>query len=126
MTAPSQDPFVWKTPPSRTGSGKVRHEMDDIELSVRDESEQGRLVADVEGHEAELVYTIRPDAFVIVHVGTPKHLEGRGIGGAMVRAGVRYARERGLAVVPQCPFAESWLERNPDVASTVEVRPGRS
>jgi predicted GNAT family acetyltransferase len=98
--------------------------MGEIELSVRDEPEHERLVADVDGDEAELIYSIRADAFVIVHVGTPKRLEGRGIGGSLVRAGVEYARERNLAVVPQCPFAAVWLERNPDAASTVEVRWG--
>lgn len=121
MTIPiGEDPFVWKAPQSR----RVHRGMGETELSIRDEPERERLVADVDGDEAELIYGVRVDAFVIIHVGTPRHLEGRGIGGSLVRAGVGYARERDLAVVPQCPFAAAWLERNPDVASTVEVRWG--
>ncbi|MCW2725330.1 MAG: hypothetical protein JWN35_2251 [Frankiales bacterium] len=41
--------------------------------------------------------------------------EGHGVGGALVREAVGWARGEGLEVVPLCPFAASWLERNPDV-----------
>jgi predicted GNAT family acetyltransferase len=41
--------------------------------------------------------------------------EGHGVGGALVGEAVGCARGEGLEVVPLCPFAASWLERNPDV-----------
>jgi predicted GNAT family acetyltransferase len=43
-------------------------------------------------------------------------LEGRGIGGALVRAAVEHAADTGLTVVPQCPFAAHWIESHPNPA----------
>ena len=39
----------------------------------------------------------------------------------LVRAAVSRAVREGLTVVPLCPFARHWLERHPEVASTVTI-----
>ncbi len=39
---------------------------------------------------------------------------GRGIGGALVKAGLDWARQEGVKVEPDCPFVAAWLERHPD------------
>jgi predicted GNAT family acetyltransferase len=80
-------------------------------------------VADVDGSEAELLFEMRPGAMVIVHVETPARLRGRGIGAALVREAVERARREGLVVLPQCPFAATWLIEHPEIAAT--VRPAR-
>jgi len=51
----------------------------------------------------------------------PDELEGRGVGGMLVRAAIARAVQDGLTVVPLCPFARRWLERHPEVASTVTI-----
>jgi hypothetical protein len=58
---------------------------------------------------------------VLVHTGVPGALEGRGVGGLLVRAAVGYAAGEGLTVVPACPFARAWLQRHPDVAALVPI-----
>ena len=73
------------------------------------------------GHEAELLYRLRTGRLILVHTEVPIELEGHGIGGKLVEAAVDYAAEHGLAVVPSCPFATSWLDRHPDVAARVQL-----
>jgi predicted GNAT family acetyltransferase len=90
-------------------------------VAVRDDPDNHRLVIEEDGAIAELVYHLHNGRLVIVHTGVPDQLGGRGIGGLLVRAAVERAAEEHLTVVPQCPFARSWLERNPDVAATVTV-----
>jgi len=70
---------------------------------------------------AELLYRLRGERMVLLHTGVPHAMEKHGIGGELVRAAVGYAASQGLTVVPACPFARDWLERNPDVAAQVPI-----
>ena len=70
---------------------------------------------------AELVYRLRGERMVLLHTGVPHAMEKHGIGGELVQAAVGYAASQGLTVVPACPFARDWLERNPDVAAQVPI-----
>jgi uncharacterized protein len=70
---------------------------------------------------AEIVYRLHGERMVLLHTGVPHALEKHGIGGELVRAAVGYAAGQGLTVVPACPFARDWLERNPDVAAQVPI-----
>ena len=66
-----------------------------------------------DGQFALLAYRLRGNRLVLIHTETPAGPEGRGIGGALVRAAVDRAQQDGLTVVPLCPFAQGWLERIP-------------
>jgi uncharacterized protein len=88
---------------------------------VTDNPAASRFEYTADGHLAELVYRLRAGRLILVHTGTPPELEGRGIGGALVRAAIDRAAREGLVVVPLCPFAWAWLERHPEEASRVTV-----
>jgi predicted GNAT family acetyltransferase len=74
-----------------------------------------------DGKLAELVYRFDGDRMVLIHTEVPVALEGRGLGGDLVEAAVDHAAERGIILVPRCPFARGWLERHPDVAARVTI-----
>ena len=95
--------------------------MDEIPPVVDNEA-ASRFELDIDGHVAELVYRRYADRLVLVHTGVPEALEGRGVGGLLVRAAIERAVQQGLTVVPQCPFARRWLERHPEVAGRVTVK----
>jgi uncharacterized protein len=88
---------------------------------VRDDQAAGRFVLEVDGHEAELIYRLEGDRFVLVHTGVPDELGGRGLGGVLVRAALARAAADGLTIVPRCPFARGWLEKHPDEVGAVEI-----
>jgi uncharacterized protein len=88
---------------------------------VRNDTGGSRFVSGPPGQEAELLYRLRNGRLIIVHTEVPIELEGHGIGGKLVSAAVDYAVEHGLAVVPSCPFAQSWLKHHPDVAARVQL-----
>jgi predicted GNAT family acetyltransferase len=102
--------------------------MDDMSDSWRitDDQAASRLELAAEGQAAdvqlaELVYRRSGSRLVLVHTGVPRALEGRGVGGALIRAAVAKAAAEGLTVVPLCPFAKDWLERHPEAAALAEI-----
>jgi uncharacterized protein len=88
---------------------------------VTDDQAGARLVLAADGHLAELVYRRNGNRLVLLHTAVPAELEGRGIGGLLVRAAVEKAAAARLTIVPLCPFATDWLERHPDVAVRAQV-----
>jgi uncharacterized protein len=91
------------------------------EPAVVHDPASGRFTTEIDGHVAELETRRNGQRLVILHTGVPDELEGRGIGGTLVRAAVDQAAAHELVVVPQCPFARGWLERHPDVAEHVTI-----
>jgi len=50
----------------------------------------------------------------------PKKLEGRGVGSKLIRAALDSARDRGLKVIPICPFVKAFIVRHPEYQALVE------
>jgi predicted GNAT family acetyltransferase len=88
---------------------------------VTDNRAASRFELDADGQLAELAYRRNGNRLVLIHTEVPAPLEGRGIGGALVRAAIDRAERDGMTVVPLCPFARGWLERHPDVASQATI-----
>jgi predicted GNAT family acetyltransferase len=104
--------------------------MDPVE--VIDNREQHRFEVNIDGSTAHLEYRLWSNFISLIHTHVPGALEGRGIGGALARTGLEYAREHGIKVVPLCPFVRSYLERHPEYQDLVwkkedrESQPGGS
>lgn len=80
-------------------------------------AEQGRYVARVAGIDAQAELTFKrlgPDLISADHTEAPETLRGTGAAGALVDRLVSDARQRGVKIVPQCPYVRSRFEKNPD------------
>jgi predicted GNAT family acetyltransferase len=85
-------------------------------VTVRHDTDQRRFVVEQDGQIAELTYRggTEGSPIVFTHTGVPSALEGRGIGSALAKAGLEYARANDLEVVPLCSFIRSYIERKPE------------
>jgi hypothetical protein len=63
---------------------------------------------------AELDYRQDQNTITFLHTGVPDAFEGRGVGGALAKAGLEYAKAEKLAVVPRCAFVKGYIERHPE------------
>jgi predicted GNAT family acetyltransferase len=90
------------------------------EVVVVDEQGEQRFVVRDEP-DAELTYSLDGDRLFLRHTGVPEALEGRGIGGRLVRAAVERARREQLTLVPWCPFARRWLQDHPAEVAGIEI-----
>lgn len=54
------------------------------------------------------------NAFIIDHTEVDASQEGKGLGRKLVQAGVDYARENDLKILPLCPYAKKIFEKTPE------------
>lgn len=88
---------------------------DRIDVEVEHDEDGQRFVATVEGSEAYLAYgRAGPDRLEYESTYVPDELRGRGVGQAVVLAALDHARERGLEVVPTCPFVARVVAHFPE------------
>lgn len=79
---------------------------------VRHDEARRRFELEEEGAVGFLTYMLQEDRIVFTHTIVPPELEGRGIGGRIVKTGLEHARAQGLKVVPQCSFVRGYIERH--------------
>jgi predicted GNAT family acetyltransferase len=65
-------------------------------------------------HTAVLDYILSGETITFTHTGVPAALEGRGIGSALVKEGLAYARTNQLKVIALCWFVEKYMQRHPE------------
>jgi predicted GNAT family acetyltransferase len=68
----------------------------------------------VDGETAFAEYDLRRDALVLPHTVTPPALAGRGVGSALAKAALGYARLNHLKVKPYCPFIAGYIQKHPE------------
>ena len=54
------------------------------------------------------------DKFIIDHTEVDEEYGGKGLGKDLVKAGVAYAREKNVKVIPLCPFAKKVIAKTPE------------
>jgi predicted GNAT family acetyltransferase len=64
-------------------------------------------------------YRREPGAIALVHTDVDPDLEGTGAAGELVEGALLDLRDRGLRVIPICPYVRSWIDRNPAYADLV-------
>ncbi|MFN3853561.1 MAG: GNAT family N-acetyltransferase [Phreatobacter sp.] len=88
--------------------------MTEDSLAITDNAAARRFEAHVDGLTAFAEYRLIQGAIMFTHTEVPKALGGRGIGTALIRAGLAAARERELKVMPVCPFFAAWFGKHPE------------
>jgi predicted GNAT family acetyltransferase len=83
---------------------------------VKDNPDKSQFELIVDGHTALAAYRMKPGIITFTHTEVPKELGGRGIGSQLAQGALAQARERGLRVVPLCPFIKAYIEKHPEYA----------
>ena len=66
-------------------------------------------------------YRLRDGVIILPHTVVPEEFEGRGVGSALAKAALGYAREQGLEVAPTCPFIAGYITKHPEWHDIVEA-----
>jgi len=89
------------------------------EFAVTNNAEAGRFEVQLDGHVAYAEYRVLQSGVLFPHTEVPAALEGRGVGSALVRAGLDFARAQGVKVMPVCPFFAGWIRKHPEAHDLV-------
>ena len=94
---------------------------DTPEPEVRDNIERKRFEIDLgDGTFAFAQYNLIPGEIIFTHTEVPEAHEGKGLGTALIKAGLAAARERGLKVIPICPFFAAYMRRHEEVQDLLD------
>jgi predicted GNAT family acetyltransferase len=83
---------------------------------VRNNAARHRVELDADGHVAFIDYQRAGGVVSFTHTEVPKELAGRGIGSALARGALDWARTEGLKVEAKCPFVAAYLGKHPEYA----------
>ena len=75
-----------------------------------------RLGADVAFAE----YRLKPGQIVLPHTVVPDAFAGKGVASALAKHAFGYARDKGLTVIPTCPFMAAWVKKHPEAQDVVD------
>ena len=86
------------------------------EVQLRIYDNKGAFYIEVEGiQEAMMTFVYAgEDKIIIDHTEVNPGNEGKGFGKKMVTKAVEFAREKGIKIVPLCPFAKSVFDKTPE------------
>jgi predicted GNAT family acetyltransferase len=59
------------------------------------------------------------DSVILAHTEVLEGHEGEGLGGVLVRGALEGMRAKGKTVIPTCPFAAAYIQRNPELSEFV-------
>ncbi|HVS91610.1 MAG TPA: GNAT family N-acetyltransferase [Mucilaginibacter sp.] len=83
-----------------------------MEIKQEEHPGAGAFYLEEDGNRlGEMRYLIRHGVMNIYHTGVDPSLKGRNMGHKLVEAGVNYARQIEIKILPTCPFARSVFER---------------
>lgn len=85
-----------------------------MNTEIKHNVDQHRFETSIDGHVGELAYRLDGNRIIFTHTGVPPEFRGKGIGAALVKAGLDYAAAQGLAVVPRCPFVAAYVDKHPE------------
>ena len=89
--------------------------------TVRDNPEQHRFEIDLgDGSLAIADYTLPEGKIMFTHTEVPPAHEGKGLGTMLIKFALAAARERGLQVIPICPFFAAYMQKHAEVQDLLD------
>ena len=82
-------------------------------ILVSNNAAQGQFEVTIGAATAVLQYRLKGDRISLVHTGVPESLAGRGIGAALAKTALEYAKDHQLRVVVICPYVKEYVKNHP-------------
>ena len=94
--------------------------LDDAVIPIELDLPSGRLDMRAGDEVAFITIRLRGSVLSLIHTEVPTALQGKGVGKALVRAALDYARAHRMTVKPFCPFVARYIRRHPEFQDLVD------
>ncbi|MEN6669716.1 GNAT family N-acetyltransferase [Psychrobacter sp. B38] len=84
------------------------------DLEITHNQAANRFETSIDNQTGYISYQERDGKLVYDHTIVPQALGGRGVGSALVKHALDYAREQDKKVVSQCSFVSSYISKHPE------------
>lgn len=84
------------------------------EITIRNNKEQLRFEASVNGELATLTYRFYKNNLALMHTSVPQTMKGKGIGKKLVLAAIAFAVEEQKKLMLYCSFAAKFVKEHPE------------
>ncbi|WP_426040532.1 GNAT family N-acetyltransferase [Brevundimonas sp. TWP2-3-4b1] len=92
------------------------------DAQIRDNVERHRYELPVGNQMAVVTYNLSEPNPMITETLVPQALEGQGIASRLAKDVIADATERGLLILPVCPFFSAYFQKHPELAQVVHPR----
>ena len=90
-------------------------------FTIRNNAEKHRFEIDLgDGSLAVAEYNLLDGKIMVTHTEVPSAHEGQGIGSALIRFVLAWAREQGLQLIPICPFFAAYIRTHPEAQDVLD------
>ena len=91
-----------------------------MEYDLIDNEEKKQYEFHIEGLVPRIEYIkAKGGRIFLTHTEVPKKLEGKGVAGGLVRRVLEDIKQKGLTLVPLCPFVSMYIKRHPEWRSLI-------
>lgn len=88
-------------------------------MRVVDNKEENRFEAEIDGQMAVIEYSVKPGIVSLNHTEVPEALSGKGVASEMIEKVLLQIEQRGLKVIPVCPFIKKYIQKHPEWESII-------
>jgi uncharacterized protein len=76
----------------------------------------------IDGDLARIEYIKAQGQIFLTHTEVPEKFEGKGVGSALIKQVLEDIQQKGLQLVPLCPFVSAYINRHPEYNVLIENR----
>jgi predicted GNAT family acetyltransferase len=80
--------------------------------TISHDQKANQFTTEIDGHRAELDYTVADGVMTITHTRVPQAIGGRGIAAELMREAVKVAGERRWSINPACSYAAAYMRKH--------------
>jgi uncharacterized protein len=89
--------------------------------TISHDSRANQFSTEVDGHRAELDYTVADGVMSITHTRVPQAIGGRGIAAELMREALKFAGQRSLSINPACSYAAAYMRKHAQSADAEHI-----
>ena len=86
----------------------------DVQYTLIDNKEAKQYEFHIDDFVPRIEYMKVSDKIYLTHTEVPRGLEGKGVGGKLVKTVLEDIEQKKLKLVPLCPFVAAYIKRHPE------------